>query len=72
MAGAQLSEAPVEEAEHEENPAQGKARRAGNRDSGKANLAESSCGSASDSGRPPVKVGDPCSYGWRDICLMKS
>ena len=32
-AGAQLSEAPVVEAEGEENPAQGKARRAGNRGS---------------------------------------
>ena len=31
-AGAQLSEAPVVEAEREENLAQGKARRAGNRD----------------------------------------
>ena len=31
-AGAQLSEAPVVEAEREENPAQGKAHRAGNQD----------------------------------------
>ena len=34
-AGAQLSEAPVVEAEHEENPVQGKVRRAGNQDSEK-------------------------------------
>ena len=34
-AGAQLSEAPAVEAEREENPAQGKAHRAGNRDSEK-------------------------------------
>ena len=33
--GAQLSEAPAVEAEREENPAQGKAHRAGNRDSEK-------------------------------------
>ena len=34
-AGAQLGEAPAVAAEHEENPAQGKARRAGNRGSEK-------------------------------------
>ena len=34
-AGAQFSEAPAGEAEHEENPAQGRAHRAGNRDSEK-------------------------------------
>jgi len=37
----------------------------------KTNLAESSCGSVSDSRRPPVKVGGPCSYGWKDIWLTK-
>ena len=31
------------------------------------NSAESSCGSASDSRRPLVKVGGPRSYGWRDM-----
>ena len=34
-AGAQLSKAPAVEAEREENPAQGKAHRAGNQDSEK-------------------------------------
>ena len=33
----------------------------------KTNSAESSCGSASDSRRPLVKVGGPRSYGWRDM-----
>ena len=66
-AGAQLSEAPAEEAELEENPAQGKAHRAGNWGSEKQNSAESPRGSASDSRRPPVKVGGPRSYGWRDM-----
>ena len=31
------------------------------------NSAESSRGPVSDSRRPPVKVGDPCSYSWRDM-----
>ena len=31
------------------------------------NSAESSRGSASDSRRPPVKVGGPRSYGWKDL-----
>ena len=31
------------------------------------NSAESPRGSASDSRRPPVKVGGPRSYGWRDM-----
>ena len=38
----------------------------------KTNSAESSRGSVSDSRRLPVKVGDPRSYGWMDICLTKS
>jgi len=38
----------------------------------KANLAECSCGSVSDSRRAPVKVGGPHSYGWKDIWLTKS
>ena len=33
----------------------------------KTNSAESSRSSASDSRRPPVKVGGPCFYGWRDM-----
>ena len=33
----------------------------------KMNSAESSRGSVSDSRRPPVKVGGPRSYGWRDM-----
>ena len=33
----------------------------------KSNSAESSRSSVSDSRRPPVKVGGPCSYGWRDM-----
>ena len=32
-------------------------------------MAESSCGSFSDSRRPLVKVGSPCSYGWKDRSL---
>ena len=52
-AGAQLSVAPTVEAEQEENPAQGKAHRAGNR-AVKNNSAESPGGS--DSRRPQVKV----------------
>jgi len=55
----------VVEAECEGNPAQGKAHRAGNWDSEKQTL--SSCGSVSDSRRPPVKVGGPRSYGLRDL-----
>ena len=31
------------------------------------NTAESPRGSASNSRRPPVKVGGPCSYGWKDM-----
>jgi len=38
----------------------------------KTNSAESSYGSISDSRRPPVKVGGPHSYGWKDIWLTKS
>jgi hypothetical protein len=38
----------------------------------KINSSESSCGSVSDSRRPPVKVGGPRSYGWKDIWLTKS
>ena len=37
----------------------------------KMNSAESSRSSVSDSRRPQVKVGGPCSYGWKDICLTK-
>ena len=62
---------PTVEAEYEENPAQWKcqeAQRAGNRDN-KTNLAESSHDSVSDSRRPPVKVGGPHPYGWKDIWL---
>ena len=33
----------------------------------KTNSAESLHGSASDSRRPLVKAGGPCSYGWRDM-----
>ena len=33
----------------------------------KTNSAESSSGPVSDSRRPPVKVRDPRSYGWRDL-----
>ena len=38
----------------------------------KTNVAESSRGSISDSGRPLVKVGGPHPYGWEDIWLAKS
>ena len=38
----------------------------------KTNLAESSRCSDSDSRRPPVKVGGPLPYGWKDIWLTKS
>ena len=38
----------------------------------KANVAETSCDSVSDSKRPPVKLGGPHSYGWKDIWLTKS
>ena len=38
----------------------------------KTHLAESSRGSVSGSRRPPVGVGSPCSYGWKDIWLTKS
>ena len=38
----------------------------------KINAAESSRDSVSDSRRPPVKVGGPHTYGWKDICLTKS
>ena len=38
----------------------------------KTNSAESSCGSVSDSRRPPVQVGIPHSYVWKDIWLTKS
>ena len=41
-AGAQLSEAPVVEAESEENPAQGKVQLAGNQDSKKSELSRKS------------------------------
>ena len=37
----------------------------------KANSAESSCGSVSDS-RTLVRVGGPLSYGWKDIWITKS
>ena len=37
----------------------------------KTNLAESSHGSVSDCRRPPIKVGGPRSYGWKDIWLAK-
>ena len=38
----------------------------------KTNSAESPRGSLSDSRRPPVGVGSPCLYGWKDIWLTKS
>ena len=38
----------------------------------KTNSVESSHCSVSDSRRPPVKVGGPHSYGWKDIRLTKS
>ena len=38
----------------------------------KANVAESSRDSVSDSRRPPVTLGDPCSYSWKDTWLTKS
>ena len=38
----------------------------------KTNSAESSCGSISDSRRPPIKVGSPHPYGRKDILLTKS
>ena len=37
----------------------------------KTNSAESSCGSVSDCRRPPVQVGIPHSYGWKDIMANK-
>ena len=38
----------------------------------RTNSAESSRGSVSDSRRPPVKVGGPHPYVWKDIWLTKS
>ena len=38
----------------------------------KTNLAESSCTSVSDSWRPPVNVGGPHPYGWKDTWLKIS
>ena len=38
----------------------------------KMNSAESACSSVSDSRRPLIKVGDPHSHGWKDMCLTKS
>ena len=69
-----LAEVHMVETEHEGNLAQWKwqeAQRAGNRDN-KTNLAESSHDSVSDSRRPPVKVGGPHPYGWKDVWLTKS
>ena len=65
-AGAQLSETPAVEAEREENPVQGKAHHAGNRDSEKQTQQKAHV-VVSDSRRPPVKKGGPRSYGWRDM-----
>ena len=68
------AKAPTVEAEREENPAQGKrqeAQCAGNRNSEKLTQQKAHV-AVSDSRRPPVKVGGPRCYGWRDICLTKS
>ena len=61
------------EAEHEENADRESDKKASVLEIGtaKMNSAESSCGSVSDSRRPPVKVGGPHSYGWKDIWLTK-
>ena len=65
-AGAQLGEAPAVEAEREENPARGKARRSADRGS-ETGLSRKPTRPSSDSSRPPVKVGGPRSYGWKDM-----
>ena len=71
-----LVKPPVKEAEteSEKNPPQWKwqeAQGAGSQGA-KTNLAESLHGSVSSSRRPPVKVGSPCSYGWKEVWLRKS
>ena len=67
-AGTQLSEAPAVEAEHKRKP---RAREVTRSPLcwklGQQKTTESSCGSASDSRRPLVELGGPCSYGWRDM-----
>ena len=69
-AGTQLSEAPTGRSRTRRKPRAREVTRSplcwklGQR---KTNSAESSRGSASDSRRPLVKVGDPRSYGWRDM-----
>ena len=62
---------PTVEAEHEENPRSGSDKKPSMLKTGtaKKNLAESSCSSVLDSIRPPVKVGGPHPYGWKDIWL---
>ena len=53
-------------AEIKENPAQRKAHHAGNQGS-ENKLSRKPMRLSSDSRRPPVKVGGPRSYGWRDM-----
>ena len=66
-AGAQLSESSRGRSRTWRKPSTGKVSSCWKPGQWKANSAESSHGSVSDSSRPPVKVGGPSSYGWRNM-----
>ena len=66
-AGAQLSESSHSRSRTWRKPSTGEGPLCCKPGQQKANSAESSCGSVSDSRTPLVKVGGPSSYGWRDM-----